>query len=141
MSPARAHEAARAAPVDEGRLLRTRKAVDCQACLEARTQPIDAAGEYISHDPAVVAGDAEINGQRLRAEMIADRIRELGIAESMESYGLTREQCLVACWWAGVYSQRRALRKWFEDWAFLAGRHLWHSCIQVPDPPTLKQAG
>lgn len=50
-------------------------------------------------------------------------------------YGLTREDFLVACWYAGLYGTRSE-RKWLGAWAVFAGKLMWHGhWSEVSDPP------
>ena len=107
---------------------------DCLACNEAGTKPKRGVGIRVVHDPAVRSGAPTIENHGLEAEFMARRVLKFGVASEMEDYELTREEVLVACWWAGAYGSRR-LRKALGEWARIAGWHLWYRCISIPDPP------
>ena len=110
---------------------------DCLQCNRDGTTPRRGRLTTIVYDPQItMPGPPILSGHRLGAEFMAKRIWRFGIAETMRDYELSREECLVVCWWAGSYGPR-SLKKHFEAWAALAGRHLWFGCTTIDDPPML----
>lgn len=108
---------------------------DCLACKEVGTKPKHGEGVTIEYNPGIqMPGTPTIKGHRLAADHIAIRAYKFGIKDVMEDFVLSREEVLVACWWAGLWGPRRT-RKWLGEWAKESGRHLWYGCIQIPDPP------
>ena len=108
---------------------------DCLPCRENGTKPKRGWGERLVFDPRLIMPEPPtIEGHGLGAELVARRVYALGVNEQIDDYELTREQLLIACWWAGLYGPR-SLRRVFGEWAQTAGRHLWYGCIQIPDPP------
>lgn len=108
---------------------------DCLGCEKAGTKPKRGKGIRLVFDPQItMPGPPTIEGHRLSAEFMARRVRVCGITEEMDDYQLTREELLVVCWWAGEFGSRR-LRKCWGGWAQIAHQHLWHGCINIPDPP------
>lgn len=66
---------------------------------------------------------------------MASRTFAFGVQEVMDDFTLSREEVLVACWWAGQWGPRR-LRMAFKAWSEKeAGPHLWHGCVNIADPP------
>ena len=110
----------------------------CTACKEAGTNPIRGANVHIVYDPAIqMPGTPTIAGHRLAARHMAERAVIFGIEEQMQGYDLTREEILVACWWAGQWGSRK-LKKILGEWSKMAGRHLWYQCVNIPDPPMIE---
>lgn len=113
---------------------------DCLACKEAGTKPKRGVGKRLVIDPRItMSGPPTIEGHRLGAEFMARRVYALGLQEQMEDYALTREELLVACWWAGTYGPR-TMKKALGEWAARAGHHLWYGCIQIPESPRNQEA-
>lgn len=112
---------------------------DCLACKEAGAEPKKGAGKRLVFDPRItLPGVPSLEKHRLGAEFMARRVYALGIADQMDDYEVSREELLVACWWAGLYGPR-SLRKAFGKWAEVAGWRLWYGCIQIADPPLKAQ--
>lgn len=116
----------------------------------------------IAVDPAVLSGTPCLSGTRIPVYLIVDVAWNEGIAPAMEMWNLTREQVLVACWFAGAYGTvelqehpnddtdsheewARVYRAepvdtvWLErwrEWAHTYSGDLWHMDYDnVPDPP------
>ena len=108
---------------------------DCLACVNAGTKPKRGHRAVVVFDPTIqMPGCPTINGHRLGADFIASQVWFSGIVEALRSYELSREELLVACWWAGSFGSRR-MRKAFGEWATVAGHHLWYRCINIAEPP------
>ena len=108
---------------------------DCLACKDAGTTPKKGANVHVVYDPAIqIHGCPTIMGHGISAQMMAVRVLKFGLKSEMENYDLTREELLVACWWAGLFGPRR-LKQALGEWAEVAGAHLWHRCVAIPDPP------
>ena len=120
---------------------------DCLACKQAGTKPRRGKRTRLICDPPVQRqtrlifdptvqrnGTPTIEGHSLGAGFVADLVVARGGLDVMEDYEMTREQVLVACWWAGRFGTRRAKGR-FGEWAKAAGGHLWHSCFQTGEPP------
>ena len=109
---------------------------DCLYCKELRQRPIygtsKASVEY--HPGIQLPGTPTIKGHRLGAAAMSRCVLANGFDDTLEDFILTREELLVACWWAGLWGPRK-FRKLWGKWAELAGNHLWHSCINIPNPP------
>ena len=90
----------------------------------------------IIYDPAIqITGTPTIEGHSLPAEHMASHFFELGEEEAQDDYGLTREELIVACWWAAHWGPRKFRKAW-KEWGERAGSHLRYGCINVPLPPT-----
>ena len=110
--------------------------VDCSACQRAGQSPIQGKGVRIVFDPGIqMPGPPTIEGHRLGAEFIADIVFAHGFKDAQDDYELTREELLLACWWAGLWGPRKWKTRWGE-WAKAVNAHLWYGCINIPDPPT-----
>lgn len=110
-------------------------AENCGACAGLKATPIPGVGVTIVFDPRItMPGSPTISGQRLPAQQMATRVHEVGPEQVMREWELTREECLVACWWAGLWGPLR-LRRALGDWAATASLHLWYGCINIPAPP------
>ncbi len=110
---------------------------DCLACEKDGTKPKRGKGIRLVFDPMMtMPGPPTIEGHRLGAELVADLVRDLGFKDTMAGWHLTREELLVACWWAGDYGPRRYRKAWGK-WAQAARQHLWYGCINITDPPAV----
>ncbi len=113
---------------------------DCLGCEKAGTKPKRGKGITVVFDPRMMMpGPPTIEGHRLGAESMAAWVWKFGIASGMSDYELSREELLVACWWAGRFGPRKWRKRW-EQWAMVLGQHLWYGCIQTADPPTEEPA-
>ena len=109
---------------------------DCLSCKDAQATPAPAKGVCIVYDPAIqMPGTPTIQDRRIAAVSMAEAVmvEPHGVADVMRGWRLSREEVLVACWWAGRFGPRR-FRVW-RQWAEDAGSHLWYRCINIPDPP------
>lgn len=88
-------------------------------------------------DPAVAYGRPQV--ARIGVEHIAGATWVESVDVAADEYGLTRPQVLVACWWIGLYGDRRWRRRW-KTWAQQVDGELWHSRYEIPDPPTREEA-
>lgn len=108
---------------------------DCFACKQQRKKPKPGLGVLIVFDPRIqMPGTPTISGHRLSARQIAQHAWCEGINETMQYYDLTREEVLLACWWAGHWGPR-LLREAYREWSAEAAMHLWSGCINITDPP------
>lgn len=119
---------------------RRKGALACLPCKSAGRRPIYGSGEVeiVFNPRMVMPGPPTISNHRLGAEFMAERFYALGMESEREDYMLTREEVLVACWWAGTYGPHKFRKVWGE-WAKIAGHHLWYSCIRIDYPPTLAE--
>lgn len=93
----------------------------------------------VVYDPPIsMPGQPTIEGTRMSAALTAELVFWSGVADVMKDYVLTRPQVLVACWWAGMYGPKK-FKQALGTWALEAHSHLWHSCVNVPDPPLVEQ--
>lgn len=107
----------------------------CLACAENGKRTKRGAGVRIVFDPGIqMPGTPTIEGHRISAEQVAGIVTYYGGLDNSEikAYGITREEQIAACWWAGLWGPRR-YRKLLGAWAEQAGRHLWYRCINVPN--------
>ena len=90
----------------------------------------------IYHPGYEMAHYAVIEGTRLSAEELADRVRA-GVppAELAETYRISTGAIAVALWWAAMIGPRR-FRPW-RTWAAEAGMHLWSCCLNIDWPPPI----
>lgn len=113
----------------------------------------------VSIDPAVLSGTPCLFGKRLPVYLVADMAWGDGVWAAMSTWGLTRPQVLVACWFAGTYGvldlweapeednvlsprkyrhdlvERDWLGRW-RTWAQESAGALWSSDYDaVADPP------
>lgn len=61
-----------------------------------------------------------------------------GTEAVMEQFGATREEVIVACWWAALYGpteMRHVFGTWVSQWSL----HLHSHCGNVPNPPTIDE--
>ena len=115
---------------------------DCLACREAGTTPRKGRGLVLTINPAYLRHGTPTNRHGLSAEWLALMVWQWGIGNEELRHGwphFTREEQLLACWWAGQYGPRK-WRQRFREWSDLAGGHLWHGCISIPDPPVAPNA-
>lgn len=106
---------------------------------------------YIWIDPRRRVGEPCIGGSRLPVAAVAVRSWYDGIDAAVDTYDITRQQALVACWYAGTYGithiwrasgdRSRYVSAWREpwrarwrQWAESVATDLWHG-RDVPDPP------
>jgi len=110
--------------------------LSCLACREGHTRPIYGKDVSVEFDPAVqMPGTPTIAGTRFSAEFAAHLVMMNGVKGTQKMYPhLTREELMVACWWAGLYGPRKYRKAW-NEWAKAAGWHLWYRCVRIPEPP------
>ena len=111
--------------------------LDCAACLEAGTAPVESQGLAVKYDPRYQRHGLPTNEHGMSAAWLASMVwhyglNALNLSDDWPEY--TREEQVVACWWAGRFGTLE-YRQRFGAWAKLADRHLWHGCCAVPDPP------
>ena len=98
--------------------------------------------------PGMRSGQPTIGGTRLPLITVLNGLWAGGVEYTMQGWLCTREQCLVAAWFAVLYGiddlptpkNRRRGRIWqkrFGGWANLYSGALWSGKLdQIPDPPT-----
>ena len=108
----------------------------CYGCEQEKTKPevVEKLPSVVFYAPIAMPGIPTLEGHRLGAEMVASYAWHHGIDEVCETYDLSRADVLVCCWWAGMFHTRAWKKRWGE-WAQMAFNHLWHSCVQIADPP------
>jgi uncharacterized protein (DUF433 family) len=101
----------------------------------------------VTFHPGMRSGEPTIGGTRLALWFILPVVWSDGVQSAMGLWQLTREQVLVACWFAGTYgvegfdSKRRRVtgRFWQKRWGGWALEHhgaMWAGKFdKVPDPP------
>ncbi len=115
--------------------------MECLKCKEDGLTPIEGEGVQLVFNPRMtMPGPPTIEGHRLGAEFLATYVYHQGIDGAIRDYELKREELLVACWWVGRGGPRRKITTIFREWASVAGAHLWHGCINIPDPPLYERA-
>lgn len=108
----------------------------CLYCEKAGVRAKRGEKVRIVFDPGIqMPGTPTIEGHRLAAEHMADRMFELGSDAVLDDYELTYEELITACWWAAHWGPRKFKKAW-KEWGEIAGAHLWYGCINVPLPPT-----
>ncbi len=107
----------------------------------------------VSIHPGMFSGDPHLTGHRLGVWMVCGNVWHESVQFAMETYELTREEVLTACWFAGMYGTdslhrtRRPFgwrttldRKWSRRWrAWAISQHsaMWHgNWDDVTDPPS-----
>lgn len=61
--------------------------------------------------PGILSGTPCLEGTRIPVYLVAEMVWADGVASAQETWDLTREQVLVACWFAGSYG---TLHLWAE---------------------------
>jgi uncharacterized protein (DUF433 family) len=92
---------------------------------------------FVAVDPAMRFGRPTVNNTRLSVEAATEHVWAGGsVGEVAEEFDVTRQDVLVACWYAGKYGTKAWRRRWGK-WADVVHDELWHSRYDVPDPPDL----
>lgn len=99
-------------------------------------------------DPAMCSGEPCIAGRRLPVYLVAETVWWHGVDEGIACFDVTREQLLVACWYAAVLpvliwgrggvlkAQPNPWPKRWRDWADASHQALWSGKYdEVEDPP------
>lgn len=99
-------------------------------------------------DPAMLSGTPCISGRRIPVYMVADMVWHNGVDEAMHMWALSREEVLVACWYAasigtvhiwGNKGLKRQPTPWPRRWGAWAddehGNFWRQDYDQITDPP------
>ena len=111
----------------------------CLTCAERgkRSKKGDTEKLLVIHDPQRGIGGRDPRVGYHGAIWLVDETWTEGIESVMRDRDVSREEILIAHWWAGIYGcGTRILRKRYGDWAGKADLHLFFGCINFPDPPT-----
>lgn len=101
---------------------------------------------YVSFKPGMQSGTPTINGTRLSIDVLCWSVwHGYSVDRVAEDYDCTREDVLVACWFAGRYGEPSASlaeagrwRKRWGTWADEMGGLMWcHRYDEVTDPPSV----
>jgi uncharacterized protein (DUF433 family) len=99
--------------------------------------------------PGMRSGQPTIGGTRLPLSIVLENMWCDGVEFVTQTWECTREQCLVAAWFAGLYGiddlptpagRRRGgvWQKRFGEWASFHSGALWSGELdEIPDPPTV----
>ena len=83
-------------------------------------------------------GYPSIEGHRIDTRMVAEHSSTLGGESAMDTWDLTRDEVMVACWFEARYGSRGLKRLW-REWLARWETTLWHShekaWAAVPFPP------
>jgi hypothetical protein len=68
----------------------------------------------VTFAPGMRSGRPTIGGTRLPLSTVLEALWHGGVEYTREGWGPTREQCLVAAWYGGIYG--------VDDWSMSSGR-------------------
>ena len=100
----------------------------------------------ITFHPGMRGGSPTISGTRLPITHVLEAMWGDSVQHAIDSYQCSREQCLVAAWFAGTYgiddypangrNRGGVWRKRYGAWVEEHGKNLWAGLWdKVPDPP------
>lgn len=99
---------------------------------------------YVSVMPGMYHGEPCVNGHRLPTRMIADHVFDGAGGTAEDTWDITRDEVLVACWFEARYGKSRTMRQAWRPWLERADPVLWHSTKEawagMPMPPTREDA-